>query len=86
MCESCEKRKDENHMGIQRLVLRLSSNGASSAYRLLDCFFVIYKQDCICHGITERKLLVLKTVNIIFAQLQLKTAMIFIKKFGALVK
>lgn len=22
-CESCEKRKDENHMGIQRLVLRL---------------------------------------------------------------
>lgn len=64
----------------------LSSNGASSAYRLLDCFFVIYKQDCICHGITERKLFVLKTVNIIFAQLQLKTAMILIKKFGALVK
>jgi hypothetical protein len=64
----------------------VSSNGASSAYRLLDCFFVVYKQNCICHGITERKLLVLETVNMLFARLQLKTAMILIKNFGALVK
>lgn len=47
---------------------------------------MVYKQNCICHGITERKLLVLETVNMLFARLQLKTAMILIKNFGALVK
>lgn len=60
----------------------MSSNDASSAYRLLVCFFVVYKRDCICHGIPERKLFVLETINFLFAQLQLKTAMILIKNFG----